>query len=349
MLKVAYKYDEIYIYGARIVAGTVYYFLTKKLPEIKINGFVVTAKENDSFLEKPVYEIAEIKNKNSLIIVATIECFHAEIAKKLNELNFKNIIFIDDLARDSMVLELNSDISYIKSTENISHNEKKLNIFMATGHFDKISVDVNSFDKWVVPIQVGSSFTDNILYEIRDNTGDNISDKNKNYCELTATYWIWKNIKNDYIGLCHYRRHFRLNEKMINYIFDNDIDVVLPVPVICLPNARQHHSYYIDENAFSTMMDVLREYYPEYYNEADKVFNEKLFYWHNMWIMKKEHLDKYCTWLFDILEKVERKVDINNIRSDRYLGYLAESLTTLYFRCNKYNLKIEHVSERMII
>lgn len=28
--------------------------------------------------------------------------------------------------------------------------------------------------------------------DFHDNTGDNISSKNKNYCELTALYWLWK-------------------------------------------------------------------------------------------------------------------------------------------------------------
>lgn len=43
---------------------------------------------------------------------------------------------------------------------------------------------------------------------IGDNTGDNISLRNPNYCELTGLYWAWKNLKCDYIGLCHYRRYF---------------------------------------------------------------------------------------------------------------------------------------------
>lgn len=35
---------------------------------------------------------------------------------------------------------------------------------------------------------------------IGDNTGDNISLRNSNYCELTGLYWAWKNLKCDYIG-----------------------------------------------------------------------------------------------------------------------------------------------------
>lgn len=60
-----------------------------------------------------------------------------------------------------------------------------------------------------LPIFVGTNKSDRNF--LRDNEGDNISYKNKNYCELTAIYWAWKNLKldkYDYIGLCHYRRYF---------------------------------------------------------------------------------------------------------------------------------------------
>lgn len=44
----------------------------------------------------------------------------------------------------------------------------------------------------------------------RDNNGENISAKNKSYCELSTQYWAWKNVDADYYGFCHYRRFLTL-------------------------------------------------------------------------------------------------------------------------------------------
>ncbi len=58
-----------------------------------------------------------------------------------------------------------------------------------------------------MPIQIGSSFSSIDMGIIRDDTKLNISNLNNEFCELTATYWIWKNTKSEIVGLFHYRRY----------------------------------------------------------------------------------------------------------------------------------------------
>ena len=54
---------------------------------------------------------------------------------------------------------------------------------------------------------------------IKDNTGKNISHKNKYYGEYTFHYWLWKNyldqIDDSWIGFCQYRKFWSL-KKIIN-------------------------------------------------------------------------------------------------------------------------------------
>lgn len=71
---------------------------------------------------------------------------------------------------------------------------------------------------FIKPIQVGAASSQHNLDMQKDNTGENISHKNSTYCELTALYWIWKNLEaidSNFIGLAHYRRYFILPEKKV--------------------------------------------------------------------------------------------------------------------------------------
>lgn len=59
-----------------------------------------------------------------------------------------------------------------------------------------------------LPIQVGKKNAKVKINIQGDDEGENISEKNPQYCELTAIYWAWKNLKEyEYIGLFHYRRY----------------------------------------------------------------------------------------------------------------------------------------------
>ena len=56
----------------------------------------------------------------------------------------------------------------------------------------------------------------------RDNTGMNISSKNKFYGENTFHYWLWKNqlkecFSQKWLGFCHYRRFWVKDPKVLNF------------------------------------------------------------------------------------------------------------------------------------
>ena len=56
-------------------------------------------------------------------------------------------------------------------------------------------------NRLLVPVQVGAALTDARYAGMRqDNEGEHISEKNAQYCELTAQYWAWKNTDCEYYG-----------------------------------------------------------------------------------------------------------------------------------------------------
>jgi len=102
-------------------------------------------------------------------------------------------------------------------------------------------------DGMYIPMQVGSQGKPDICY-IRDNTGDNISDKNKNFCELTGMYWLWKNDNSNVKGLVHYRRYFlekKCKDKWEAIASKDYIEGILKDYDIILPKMR---NYYIETN-----------------------------------------------------------------------------------------------------
>ncbi|HHZ3203118.1 TPA: DUF4422 domain-containing protein, partial [Klebsiella pneumoniae] len=62
-----------------------------------------------------------------------------------------------------------------------------------------------------IPVKVGQA---QLSFEqgVSDDTGDNISHLNDTFCEMTALYWIWKNVNilpGEIVGMVHYRRYFK--------------------------------------------------------------------------------------------------------------------------------------------
>lgn len=181
-------------------------------------------------------------------------------------------------------------------------------------------------DDIYLPLQVGREGKQYLGF-IGDNTGDNISSKNPNYCELTGLYWAWKNLESEYIGLCHYRRYFGhrchsndLESKYKAIFHRTDYERLLHKYDVIIPKRR---NYYIEtvrsqyEHAHNKrdldeVERIIAERYPEYSEAFTKVMNRTKLHILNMFAMKKKLFDEYCAWLFDILFELEkRKINIS--------------------------------------
>ena len=153
---------------------------------------------------------------------------------------------------------------------------KEMRVFMAKFHKDKPLENVADIPDWLVSVQAGAALTEKRIANVLDSSGENISHKNPNYCELTVLYWLWKNylsLGNDkdikYYGLFHYRRWLDIRDEEIKSIIDNDIDVILPYPTVHEPDIREHHMRYISESDWNAVLCALRELSLEYYAAYD--------------------------------------------------------------------------------
>lgn len=364
---------SIVIYGARIVAKEVALCLMGEPYNCNIDAFMVTSLTDNphTLLGRKVLTIqeGEILYKDSLIIVAVLERYIDEIRHTLDLFGFEDVIilgfegdawnglrgnffrrYIQNQGEEYLDIEqvLSGDLS---QRENPAQQTKvSYHLYNVKCHLDReLSADIKEYP-WEIPIQVGAALTDKKISEIRDNTGDNISHKNAAYCELTALYWIWKNDKADYIGLSHYRRHFELTDKELSLLGEADIDVVLTIPIMNFPNVRSVYEYDHEIEDWDIMLDAIKVLYPDYYHTADKLQNGVYYYAYNMFIARNDIFFAYCEWLFRILDYCEANCRPKaNKYQNRFLGFLAERLMSVFFLHHKNKWKIVHSKKNFLL
>ncbi|MDE7022508.1 MAG: DUF4422 domain-containing protein, partial [Lachnospiraceae bacterium] len=108
-----------------------------------------------------------------------------------------------------------TDKTAVQQPESILADTDIIRVFQAKCHVDRPLQNPVQNPSYVYPIQVGADLTEQIISGLQDNQGENISRKNRNYCELTATYHAWKNCQAAYKGLCHYRRIFEIDDSQM--------------------------------------------------------------------------------------------------------------------------------------
>ena len=153
---------------------------------------------------------------------------------------------------------------------------------------------------------------------------------------MTGLYWVWKNKlqegvdDNQYYGFGQYRRMLEFSSDDLFRLVDNDVDAVLLYLMPYEPNIHAHHERYIKKGDWDVLTQALNELEPEYADAFRQVLEQQYLYNYNVILAKKSVLRSYCSWLFPILMRTEELTDGKN-RSDRYIGYMAETLETLYF------------------
>ena len=185
---------------------------------------------------------------------------------------------------------------------------------------------------------------------IGDDTGENISEKNASYNELTALYWAWKNYDQlgnpDFIGLMHYRRHFVFREgevrvytlsgmggehylEELNYSPEKLQKMLEDCDFAChLGKVDGIYRHYLDNHRQSDLdlaLKLVCDLYPEYAADARAYMEQSVGNFCNMFLFPRKLFFEYCRWIFRILEEFEKQVDISEKRL-----FISERLTGIF-------------------
>lgn len=242
------------------------------------------------------------------------------------------------------------------------HNDTEIAIYVS---MHKMAYIPES-NKYIIPIQVGAALSDERFSKMihDDDAPDNISEKNKMYCEMTSQYYVWKNIKDkDYYGFWHYRRYFSFNEnerddqwgtvyhQILNEesLHASNIDedhllnackmaeIIVPRKWHCVEDGQEmtiydHWCKHFNKFDMDTTLKIILKKYPEYYSSAMEVLHSNYAIFCNMFIMDRKHFEEYSKFCFDVLYEVEQVInqDTYNIEEYRTLGHIGERLLAIY-------------------
>ena len=207
------------------------------------------------------------------------------------------------------------------------------------------------------PVQVGAALAEEPIPGCQgEDAGENISEKNPRYCELTAQYWVWKNCRVDYCGFFHYRRYlypglgdkapYRVEALPTGELLDKlgfarfsqlvgDYDLVAPRGEDMRRSVRAHYAGARHHRGadLALVEEIVRERTPEYAGAMDAYLAQSVCYFGNIYIMAWPVFERYCQWLFPVLEEFDRRADWTG-RSPQELradGYLAERLFGVFY------------------
>jgi hypothetical protein len=349
------QYPQIYLYGAGVVAYGAYKAI-RELFGIQIAGFLITEKrrqpEQIGGVPVDIFGEKEIDPKNSFILIATPEEYHDAIEQSLIRMRFFQYVKLDSHTEYILMG------AYLKKMCGLRRIEEYLaetgqesciddiGVYMAVSHKDRPLSKIYNEETWVKKIQAGAALTDKKVLDLTDNNGDNISGENALYGELTAAYYVWKHGNYKITGLFHYRRVLSVTEKQLHLLKTGKVDVILPLPFVCYPDASGQYGRYLLQSDIEIMKQVIKEREGEEAEKMMSILETPYLYNYNMLIARKEVFDEYCEWMFPILKEIAYRCEQEKKdRQPRYIGRIGEVLTSIFFMKNEKKWETAHAEK----
>jgi len=345
---------EACIYGAGVIAYGAYKAV-RELYHIRINCFLVTNGEGqpEQIDGIPVTALQKAPRNyaKGFIIVATPEEYHKDIVHCLREKQYGFYSLLDSHNEYILMSRYLKKVQDLKLLEDCRVNGKtdkpdSIGIYMAVSHRDKPLKGVYHEAPWVKKIQAGAALTDSRIADITDEGADSLSMQNALYCELSASYYVWKHNTCDVTGLFHYRRVLNITEEQLHLLEIKKVDAILPLPFVCYPDASGQYGRYLLPEDIRAMRGVLQEYETDNMSEIDAILKSPYLYNYNMLVARREVFNDYCDWIFPLLKEIaDRCEKEDRKRLPRYVGRIGEVLTSLYFMMNKQKWQIAHAEK----
>lgn len=190
-------------------------------------------------------------------------------------------------------------------------------------------------------LQVGAAMNGFLgMPYVGDNSGDNISDLNWLFGELTGFYWIWQNYAGrENIAINHYRRFFR--GKNNGLMTESEYDEILSHYDVIATNAVEgdlsHYEAYKEAHNIHDMDAVgaaVKKLYPEMYPAFREVMQLKSGYFGNLCAMSRELFDAYCEFIFTVFTEASAEIDVSTYDAyhARVYGFLSEPLLQVFIK-----------------
>ncbi|MDE6220862.1 MAG: DUF4422 domain-containing protein, partial [Lachnospiraceae bacterium] len=189
-------------------------------------------------------------------------------------------------------------------------------------------------DPMYIPLHVGHKNAKEDFGYIGDDTGDNISEWNCYYAELSGVYWVWKNYFDaDYVGVCHYRRFLTGEE---GYVFQEaeyerileEYDIITTKQLELPGSYRNGFSAHHNVSTLDETGRIIAERFPEYYDTFVRLVHQNKTYFGNIMVARKQLYDAYCEWLFTIFFELQKRIDLTfeDDYHKRVFGFISEFL-----------------------